>query len=319
LFTTLPWGLTGFSIMRDIATGRVGWATAFDAATMFLPGSWSWADEAVDAGRVGRNATRTANNFPLGRVEDLPPNSQELWNWMNRPGPYALFPDSTDRNDLISNPGNVRRALEALGTNPRQEDIIAILGSITGPTEMGVVLDANGNVIAIMQGTFNEQTWKFSISLDRGFALSGYTQNEAGQLIDSSGQVVTVATFIHSHPSGISLSIEDLNIATRLDIENMVAIGIPMTTAVPPISYTYAFRRPEGGWLPWATYEGAMKRAQQVTDAQLRASYDASGIDMSFEDYRELQGASGEYNHMFWMNMGNEVPFSYTRTTNEKQ
>jgi hypothetical protein len=58
--------------MRDIATGRVGWGTAFDLGSMLLPGSWSWADEAVEAGRVtsagGRRGFQWGDLFnqPLG-------------------------------------------------------------------------------------------------------------------------------------------------------------------------------------------------------------------------------------------------------------
>jgi hypothetical protein len=74
LFEPLDWGITGFSIMRDIATGRVGWGTAFDLGSMLLPGSWSWADDAVDAGRAGMRAEDGIVDFtnmrPLNSLSD---------------------------------------------------------------------------------------------------------------------------------------------------------------------------------------------------------------------------------------------------------
>jgi hypothetical protein len=80
LFEPLDWGITGFSIMRDIATGRVGWGTAFDAATMFLPGSWSWADEAVEAGRLANKADDAGipNSISASSPRSLGTNVPEL-------------------------------------------------------------------------------------------------------------------------------------------------------------------------------------------------------------------------------------------------
>jgi hypothetical protein len=88
LFEPLDWGLTGFSILKDIATGRVGWGTAYDAATMLLPGSWSWADEAVDAGRAGM---RVPTSNVLESVSREGDQIGESFLWKPRSADWSKF------------------------------------------------------------------------------------------------------------------------------------------------------------------------------------------------------------------------------------
>jgi hypothetical protein len=69
LFEPIDTALTGFSIMRDIATGRVGWGTAFDAATMLVPGTWSQGDELAGLFRRGDDITQSADE--IAHLQDI--------------------------------------------------------------------------------------------------------------------------------------------------------------------------------------------------------------------------------------------------------
>jgi hypothetical protein len=203
LFEPLDWGLTGFSIMRDIATGRVGPGTAFDLGSMLLPGSWSWADEATDLGRMGMWAEDGFSGQSFSLFDS---------------GPGSL-PEGQRRGDTFFNlysPPNTQLY------DPRSgEDWVLLYGGY----EAGILVTRNGQVIA--DASIGDPT-----NLDFFRAMpsmrSRYPQlsdEDLRKMERNLWEASQGGFMIHNHPRGTSFSPEDLSSARAWRLSEMVAIG----------------------------------------------------------------------------------------------
>lgn len=110
--------------------------------------------------------------------------------------------------------------------------------------ESAVVIDANGDMIMIKSG--DETT-------------VGFSGRDIPRLKD--------AHMVHNHPSGISLSIADLNIVVECESASVTAIGRDQITGEVK---RYSFKRPEKGWPSKESISAATNNALAKTTEDLR-------------------------------------------------
>ena len=150
---------------------------------------------------------------------------------------------------------------------------------VNKPVEWGCVVDREGRAILDKVGEKTEVS---------------FSGDEIEQMKDRH--------FTHNHPSGSSLSKEDLNLALDADLASMSAVG---KSKIDGKTYRYSFTRPKAGW----PSSQMVKSVTREIESDLKNDF----YGQIAKGRMSVQEANHSHTHELWTRVATTVDINYRR------